>query len=101
MNPTEEIHMRIPDRRKAEEGERFTLDGREITVAPKEDGDRGRWFCISCVETLANNMAKDHHCMGPRKRGSASAPGGKDGSGARARHVLAWFSYASQEFEVP
>jgi len=91
----------VPDRRAAVEGERFKINGTLAIVKAKTEGDKGLWVCISCCEELANNMQKDFHCNGKRKRGTKSAPGGKEGSGPEARHVLAWLSFASGNYEVP
>jgi hypothetical protein len=91
----------IPDRRAATEGERFIYENREYTVAGKTEGNNGSWVCISCGLRLDNNLHKDIHCGRPRPRNSEQKPGGKNASGERARHVLAWFSNISGLFEVP
>lgn len=95
----------IPDRRSALVGESYCLQTgnliEEGTVEPKSEGDNGQWVCISCNEYIANNLQKDTHCDGPRKPGTSQNPGGKNGSGSRAKHVLAWRSFDSKRIEVP
>lgn len=93
--------MRIPDRRAAIAGERYTWRGESLTVQPTSPGDEGYWVCLTCEEAFANNLQKEFHCALPRPRRSALRPGGAQATGERARHVLAWFSYATNQVEAP
>jgi hypothetical protein len=72
-----------------------------MEVKPKGTGKDGRWACISCGYSCAHNMDKDNHCLANRRRGTRKQPGGPEALGEQARHVLAWLSLDSGEFEAP
>lgn len=92
---------KIPDRRAANVGEKFMWRGIEHTVQHRGEMKAGRWFCISCAVGLAHNAEKDSHCNESRRRGTRTQPGGPEASGEQAKHVLAWLSVDSGNFEVP
>lgn len=91
----------IVDCREAIEGERFYFRGRERVVMAKAHGRAGMWICISCGEALPSFPRDKSHCDQPRQ-GADDAPGGRKAPlGKRARHVLAWYSAETDNYEVP
>lgn len=92
---------KTPDRRVATLGEAFIWHGAARKVEAKSDGKNGKWVCISCGEPLAHNLEKDLHCARRRPAGLDHMPGGVFTRGERAKHVLAWFSFESNRYEVP
>jgi hypothetical protein len=93
---------KIPDFRTATEGERFMWRGEEKTIQPKAKGDAGAWACIRCQHLCAHNLEKDSHVSERVRKGTDKQPGGpKAEKGTQARHVLAWLSHTTGNFEVP
>ncbi len=63
----------------AEVGQKFTCDGHEMTVGPKCDKDKGRWYCITHDEGFTNQFMKDSHISKL--------------SGPKKKHVLTWVCF--------
>ena len=93
------------DRRIAVAGERFIFlipagRGPEVfTIQPKPESatNNGAWHCISCDQRLRNNLEKDFHCHTTRRGNNRLV----EELGVPAKHVLAWYSAESGEYEVP
>lgn len=45
----------------ATEGAKITIQGTELTVAPKCEANNGFWICVTHDETFVHNFAKDSH----------------------------------------
>lgn len=92
--------MKKPDRRTAVVGERFNDGHRGIkTILPKPENasNNGRWHCISCDHRCYNNIDKDDHCRTVR-RGTTKLV---EELGTPAKHVLAWYSAETGDYEEP
>lgn len=91
-----------PDFRGAVAGERFINDHARhgwqvLTIQPKSTTDTGRWHCISCDYRCLDNVDKIVHC-GTARRGKTNIV---EELGTPAKHVLAWYSADSGEYEEP